>query len=415
MFAMEELLLDIIGRLRRGSIDPAELAGIIRAHNDNVSDVSKHLSKKKILPFYLGVKANDPARWDAWGIDEATESALFDTLRMKPRRTASGVATITVITKPQPCTSNCLYCPNDLRMPKSYLSNEPACQRAERNFFDPFLQVASRMRALVQMGHSTDKVELIVLGGTWSDYPRAYQVWFAKELFRALNEWPVAENEIIARRAAYERAGFSSDPDVLADSVYAVQSAVDKREISYNQGFHQLYDANASAVFASEHQVATMKELEREQRRNETAAHRVVGLVVETRPDTIDARNLTFLRALGCTKIQIGVQSTRQEILDANRRATSIDQVKRAFFLIRLFGFKIHSHLMVNLVGATPEADKRDFETFVTAVGCVIFAGAFVLNNFVQESVPEIVTWVACPLGGAITIAGLHFRNKEGQ
>ena len=366
MFAMEELLLDIIGRLRRGSIDPAELAGIIRAHNDNVSDVSKHLSKKKILPFYLGVKANDPARWDAWGIDEATESALFDTLRMKPRRTASGVATITVITKPQPCTSNCLYCPNDLRMPKSYLSNEPACQRAERNFFDPFLQVASRMRALVQMGHSTDKVELIVLGGTWSDYPRAYQVWFAKELFRALNEWPVAENEIIARRAAYERAGFSSDPDVLADSVYAVQSAVDKREISYNQGFHQLYDANASAVFASEHQVATMKELEREQRRNETAAHRVVGLVVETRPDTIDARNLTFLRALGCTKIQIGVQSTRQEILDANRRATSIDQVKRAFFLIRLFGFKIHSHLMVNLVGATPEADKRDFETFVT-------------------------------------------------
>ena len=65
--------------------------------------------------------------------------------------------------------------PNDVRMPKSYLADEPACQRAERAFFDPYLQVAARVRTLAQMGHVTDKVELIVLGGTWSDYPRDYQ------------------------------------------------------------------------------------------------------------------------------------------------------------------------------------------------------------------------------------------------
>ena len=112
------------------------------------------------------------------------------TLRMKPRRTASGVATITVITKPWKCSSDCLYCPNDLRMPKSYLHAEPACQRAERNFFDPYLQVASRLRALEQMGHLCDKVELIVLGGTWSDYPISYQTWFVFELFRALDDAP---------------------------------------------------------------------------------------------------------------------------------------------------------------------------------------------------------------------------------
>ncbi len=75
---------------------------------------------------------------------------------MKPRRTASGVATITVITKPWPCASACLYCPNDVRMPKSYLANEPACQRAEHNFFDPYLQVVSRVRALAATADNDD-------------------------------------------------------------------------------------------------------------------------------------------------------------------------------------------------------------------------------------------------------------------
>ncbi len=362
---MEELLLDILAHLRCKPLGAAELAAIIRAHNDHVSDVSMHLSKKKILPYYLSVKANNPALWKSWKIDEATESALFKTLRMKPRRTASGVATITVITKPQPCTSNCLYCPNDVRMPKSYLSNEPACQRAERNFFDPYLQVASRMRALTQMGHATDKVELIVLGGTWSDYPRTYQIWFINELIRALNDWPITQNAISARRALYEDAGLSSDPRTLERFAADTQAKANRREITYNQAFHMLYDSSEPHLRVMQWQTATMSTLEHEQRRNETASHRVVGLVIETRPDTVSSENLTLFRQLGCTKIQIGVQSTQQEILDKNRRATSIDQVKRAFSLIRIFGFKIHSHLMVNLVGSTPGSDKGDFATFV--------------------------------------------------
>ena len=119
---------------------------------------------------------------------------LLRLIQMKPRRTASGVATITVITKPWQCSGNCLFCPADVRMPKSYLHAEPACQRAERNWFDPYLQVTARLRALVQMGHATDKVELIVLGGTFDDYPEAYRIWFVRELFRALNDasrrWP---------------------------------------------------------------------------------------------------------------------------------------------------------------------------------------------------------------------------------
>ncbi len=145
-------------------------------------------SKKKLLPFYLRTKERDPQRWQSWNITPELEQQLVHLLQVKPRRSASGVATITVITKPWKCGGACIYCPNDLRMPKSYLSDEPACQRAERNYFDPYLQVTSRLRALNQMGHVTDKIELIVLGGTWSDYPRAYQIWFITELFRALND-----------------------------------------------------------------------------------------------------------------------------------------------------------------------------------------------------------------------------------
>ena len=180
-----------------------------------------------------------PARWESWGVDEALERDLVRTLRMKPGRTASGVATVTVLTKPWACASECLYCPNDVRMPKSYLADEPACQRAERAFFDPYLQVAARVRTLAQMGHVTDKVELIVLGGTWSDYPRDYQVWFAKELFRALNEAAdpdLTERSVRKRQALYHEAGIENDRDLLVAATCATQRAGKRRRAFIQPG-----------------------------------------------------------------------------------------------------------------------------------------------------------------------------------
>ena len=115
-------------------------------------------------------------------------------IRMKPTRTQSGVAPITVLTKPFPCPGQCIFCPNDVRMPKSYLANEPGAQRATRNRFDPYAQTWNRLTAFHKMGHSTAKVELIVLGGTWSSYPRAYQIYFIKRCFEAVSDFGVAHD-----------------------------------------------------------------------------------------------------------------------------------------------------------------------------------------------------------------------------
>lgn len=375
---MDELILDILQQLRDGSqgaLDTHQLEMLINSHNSGI-DSSAHstereklIPKRAILPYFLQVKQNNDELWQSWNVASELEERFIYSVRMKPRRTASGVATITVITRPHTCSSNCIYCPCDLRMPKSYLANEPACQRAELTFFDPYVQVAARLQALHQMGHSTDKVELIVLGGTWSDYPESYQYWFIKELFRALNEWPNSPSHIQERLNWYTSFGLQNSEEALSSFVAEQQAAVFDDTATYNQAFHKLYDTSQPHQNAWSQMQSTYDELVEQQHVNETAAARVVGLVIETRPDTITPDNLRMFRQLGCTKIQIGIQSTRQEILDANQRQMNVAQIKRAFSLIRLYGFKIHSHLMVNLLGATPEADKRDFKTFVTDPG----------------------------------------------
>ena len=375
---MDELILDILQQLRNGSqgaLDTHQLEMLINSHNSGI-DSSAHstereklIPKRAILPYFLQVKQNNNELWQSWNVTSELEERFIRSVRMKPRRTASGVATITVITRPHTCSSNCIYCPCDLRMPKSYLANEPACQRAELTFFDPYVQVAARLQALHQMGHSTDKVELIVLGGTWSDYPESYQYWFIKELFRALNEWPNSPNHIKERLNWYTSFGLQNSEEALSSFVAEQQAAVFDDTATYNQAFHKLYDTSQPHQSAWSQMQSTYDELVEQQHVNETAAARVVGLVIETRPDTITPDNLRMFRQLGCTKIQIGIQSTRQKILDANQRQMSVAQIKRAFSLIRLYGFKIHSHLMVNLLGATPEADKQDFKTFVTDPG----------------------------------------------
>ena len=376
MRRMDDIILNILSELRAGrAVDDRRLLKLIHAQAKLDGSDKCAYAKRRLLPHYQSVKRDDPRRWASWGIDGALEEKLLDVLRMKPRRSASGVATITVITKPWPCGSDCLYCPNDIRMPKSYLHGEPACERAEQNWFDPYLQVSARLTALTQMGHSTDKIELIVLGGTWSDYPEAYQTWFISELFRALNDGAVLGEDpvrdvpgtVAERRAFYADAGFPQDGAGFEAFTAAAQRTIDAGAAGYNAAFHRLYGGSDAWMRAAAMQQGSFAELERLHKVNETARHRVVGLVIETRPDAIMPATLTTIRRLGCTKVQMGIQTLDQDVLDANDRSITLDRIQAAFELLRVFGFKIHAHAMANLYTATPERDKRDYRTLVCA------------------------------------------------
>lgn len=431
---MEEIILQILAALRRGeTVDDRALVKLVHAAAKRFGGDKRAFAKRRLLPFYQRVRREEPERWASWGVTPELEAALVKVLRMKPRRSASGVATITVITKPWPCSGSCVFCPNDVRCPKSYLHNEPACARAEAACYDPYLQVSARLTALAQMGHATDKIELIVLGGTWSDYSEEYQTWFVTELFRALNDdaiageaanpmlrgfadepgcgsagvlklagAPAAEDAahaedpgchpvgqaapgvsvippgVLARRAQYVACGLmpkaapaaASAPEAGSwlplDVLETTQRAVDAGKLTYNQAVTHLYAGSSAWRQAARWQHATLADLEREHARNERARHRVVGLVVETRPDAITPEALVHIRRLGATKIQMGVQSVDQRILDKNGRNTTVGQIEQAFDLLRLFGFKIHAHAMVNLLGATPQSDRADYLRFVT-------------------------------------------------
>ncbi|HJW84676.1 MAG TPA: radical SAM protein, partial [Anaerolineae bacterium] len=115
------------------------------------------------------------------------EERVLERLQMKPMRTISGVAPVTVLTKPYPCPGQCIFCPTDARMPKSYLPDEPGAMRAEQQAFDPYAQTGVRIDTFDGNGHATDKIELLILGGTWSSYRRDYQAWFVQRCLDAMN------------------------------------------------------------------------------------------------------------------------------------------------------------------------------------------------------------------------------------
>jgi elongator complex protein 3 len=112
---------------------------------------------------------------------------LIEVMKTRGVRTQSGVAPFAVMMKPFSCPGKCIYCPQGEGMPKSYLSDEPAAQRAKTLDFDPYRQVEGRIKQMVETGHITDKIDLIVIGGTFGSYPEVYKREFFKAMFEAIN------------------------------------------------------------------------------------------------------------------------------------------------------------------------------------------------------------------------------------
>jgi elongator complex protein 3 len=316
--------------------------GYRRALRNHAKDGSGFFSKSEIIRGFRHL--NETLGWNR------DEHQFVSRLRMKPVRTASGVAPVTLLTKPHPCPGRCIFCPSDVRMPKSYLSDEPGAQRAAQHRFDPYAQTLSRLRTYHHTGHRVDKAELIVLGGTWSSYPEEYQLWFIKRSFDALNDFE------------RWRDGAMAPPATGGLEWAEIAERIDGRRLdrSYNRIVSEHADQHAGAQPAPE--TATWHELERAQLINETATARCVGLVVETRPDHLTAEEVARLRRLGATKVQIGYQSLSDEVLRANHRGHDVADTRRAMRLLRGAGLKIHAHWMPNLYGSSPERDVEDFD-----------------------------------------------------
>ncbi len=188
-------------------------------------------------------------------------------------------------------------------MPKSYLPDEPAAARALSLKFNPYTQVKKRIEMLTMNGHDTDKIELIVKGGTWSAYPQKYREWFIKRCFEAAN--------------------------------------------GHLQGRSLLFTRNV---------------LVNAQKINETAKHRIVGLTLETRPDFVTPEEIKHLRELGCTRIELGVQTIDDKILALIRRGHTSAQIADATKLLRDAGFKVDYHLMPALPGVSVKKDLENFK-----------------------------------------------------
>ena len=251
-----------------------------------------------------------------------TMDAVRKTLQIKAVKSWSGITSITVFTSPYPeytdertgeriqqpfsCSENCRYCPAEPGQPRSYLKGEPGVLRANKNAFHCVRQMWDRMQTLYMIGSSPLKCEIIVSGGTWTSYPVPYREEFCRDIYYAANTF-------------WQRS---------------VQEGCSVRD---------------------------RLSLEEEKHINTSALSRIVGLTIETRPDTVTGDELRQLRRYGVTRVQLGIQHTDDSVLEkVNRRCPTATTI-RAIELLKRNGFKIDAHWMPNLPGATIEMDKRMF------------------------------------------------------
>lgn len=243
-------------------------------------------------------------------------------LKKRAIRSQSWIVSVQVLTKPFSCPGQCIFCPNDPTMPKSYIKSEPGAMRALLNKFDPIKQVYNRLLSLTLTGHETDKIELIVLGWTFDVYTKAYKTKFIKELYDACNTFDeYFKNIKISTTKKYSHA------------------IVDKsKKIRYSKTITEAL------------------------KQNESAAHRIIGLTIETRPEYVTDENCQFWRELGVTRIEMGVQSLDEQILKLNKRGHTVQQAREACHKLRQYGFKVCLHIMPGLYWSDYSKDLKTFQ-----------------------------------------------------
>lgn len=261
-------------------------------------------------------------------------------------RSHSGVCVISTIMAPEwyhsdgsrrkfTCKYDCSFCPNDPTQARSYPRSEPVPMRGTQNEFDVVRQAHSRMCTLERNHHTVDKLEWLVLGGTWSSFPKKYREFYHCSIIFAANLWAEGINVCeIQRELGYKLNVYFHDGSVIND------------------------DRPPSDEWRK--YVREMKSIEEEIEINRNNGKcRVIGITIETRPDEIKKSELEFMRKLAVTRIQMGFQHTNNEVLKKNKRGCSIERCKKGLRLALINGFKVDGHWMPDLPGSNLEMDRE--------------------------------------------------------
>lgn len=316
-----------------------EIIEYIRTKNPD----KHHLSNKKILlckkhsmkkiPTDIEIILNTPKE-----LLEEVKPILLT----KPGRTASGVAVVAVMSYPFPCPhGECAMCPSMTgdNIPQSYTGKEPATMRGIRNDFDPYLQVMNRLEQYIVTGHNPEKVELIVMGGTFISFDEKYVETFIKDSFKAMND-------------------FSTK--FYTDGVLDIEAFKEFFELPGKVGSKERTESIHAKLL--ELKESTDFSLEELQTKNETSKIRCVGMTIETRPDYGLLEHGNLLLKLGCTRIELGIQSVYDEALEEIERGHSAQDSIDSTRILKNLGFKINYHVMPGLPNISKEKDIEGFK-----------------------------------------------------
>jgi len=320
---MQEAILEIINQISK--IKNLEDFNVLKRLLSKKYKLKLLLNSDVLKEYFLLIKKNKISKdWQKKHGD-----FFVSLLKKRAVRTLSGVAPVAVLTKPYPCPGECAYCPKKPDVPVSYLPNEPAVMRAIRLKYNPYLQTVFRLRALENNGHQPNKIELIVIGGTWSYLPEKYKYWYILNCFKAANDYQKIKKEINIEKSEKQ-----------------IQP---KKILKY--------------LYSNKLRLEEVKDLlKTEQKKNEKAKYNIIGLTLETRPDYLDDKELWQMRELGCTRVEIGVQAVDDKILKLNKRGHDVKTIAEATKKLKQFGFKVTYHFMPALPGSNPRKDIKMFQ-----------------------------------------------------
>ena len=239
---------------------------------------------------------------------------VSDTLKKKPTRTKSGVAIVAVMCHPHKCPhGRCMYCPESDIAPPSYTGEEPAALRGRMFEYHPYVQCFNRLAQLKKIGHPVDKVELIIMGGTFPSRDLCYQEWFVSQCLKAMCDFGL----------------------ILENNA----------ELEINSELIREFEKDVLKTYPPNDYVL----IDEAQRVNENSKVRCVGMTFETRPDYCKKEHINRMLNFGVTRVELGVQTLSDEIYKDVKRGHTIADVIEANQLLRDSAIKVAMHMMPGL------------------------------------------------------------------